>query len=186
LDNNDAIRYKATFAKVPFVLALCFLNLGLIVGALILGGLFVAAFVHLYHAVHSGLIGSSEALHQAIEGVELLFLAPLPFLIIYGLLQYLTARIPNEDIGNPESSERLKAARAEMFYLKAFAVSLFISAIAASLVGKLLKEPGLTASETVAGVLVILTLGGYFFLLESLSDHARERHGDSRPDKGKQ
>ena len=176
-------------AKLPqdlaFLIALGALHLALLLSAAAVVVLLGISFLEFWHALgaRSG-TQSHETFQFAIKGVEHLFLAPLPFLVVCGVLRYVEALRPRHLWFSSKSEDRHDAqskARSELVFLKAFTVSLFIAAIGASLVGRALSPEGLTIEVTISSILVIAVLGAYYYTLETLSTHSSELRQPTTP-----
>lgn len=137
---------------------------GLSISALVLLAFVAAGFFEIAAALcellsHGGLASSKPAVAKALEGLELMFLAPTPLLVLLSLREYLNSMIAKKADG---------VARARMAEVKAFMVSLMVAVIATDLIataihGQLCYESAFTRCAA------IFVLGGYFVVLESLA-----------------
>jgi len=120
------------------------------------------------HAGRRGHSGSHEAMKRALTALELILLAPLPYLLILGLSRYIRA------LAFQESADEY---RKELLDFKAFEVALFIAIIAAATVGRALEHDdsrGLTYQFSISAALVIAVLSAYFLIIEWRSDVAEK------------
>ena len=100
---------------------------------------------------------TAAVLAACIRGVELLFLAPLPFLLPLSLGRYI--RDSKEDSDDRQS-------KADLLSMKALTTGLLIAILASDVVGRALSHQGLHYEAAVSSSLVIAVLGAYFFGLE--------------------
>ena len=100
---------------------------------------------------------SERTAHRVIEGVELLLLAPLAYIVLVNLARYVhTWMIRKSD----------EKAKASLLGVKALVVGLLIAMIATDLVGKVLSDNGLDPTSAIFESLVIGVLIIYCFELE--------------------
>jgi hypothetical protein len=139
----------------------------------------VAVFWHLAERPAMYASEDAAALQMAARGLEFLFLAPLGFLLVFGVTHYVAARVapPDDSLEEHRDSrlQRLEEARLDLLVVKAFTVSLFAAVVAAGLVGRALTPAGLSYSDAISGSLVLVVLASYFVVLEKLIGEAR-RH----------
>jgi hypothetical protein len=107
-------------------------------------------------------IGGRVAVSLALKGLEMLFLAPLPFMVVFAVGGYLRA-LGASEAGGERSDER-KIGRLER--TKSLLISLMVAVMAADLVSKTLSNDGLTPEAAIYESIVIAVLGGYFLLRE--------------------
>jgi hypothetical protein len=116
---------------------------------------------------------SAKNAHQAMQtslgALEIILVAPLPYLLILALNRYIKALAYKEDTN---------AFRKELLEFKAFEVALFIAIIAASTVSQVLDE-ALHLEYAVSVALVIGVLAAYYFIVEHASKEAEAARKDN-------
>lgn len=105
-----------------------------------------------------------QAMQTSLLALEIILVAPLPYLLVLGLTRYIKALA---------YQERADAFRRELLEFKAFEVALFIAIIAAAVVERVLGK-GLTYEFSISVVLVMGVLAAYYFLIEHASKGAEE------------
>jgi hypothetical protein len=100
-----------------------------------------------------------KAMQTSLLALEIILVAPLPYLLVLGLTRYIKALA---------YQERATEFRRELLEFKAFEVALFIAIIAAAVVERVLST-GLTYEFSISVVLVLAVLAAYYFLIESAS-----------------
>lgn len=100
---------------------------------------------------------SAGILEAFIRGVELLFLAPLPFLIPVSLGRFI--RDSKEDRDDRQS-------KADLLSIKGLTTALLIAILASDVVRRALGHDGLHYEESISTSLVIGVLAAYYFGLE--------------------
>lgn len=114
-----------------------------------------------------GLSPRLEVMKTTVKSFELMLLAPLPFLLIVGLAQYLRAVTGQTESG----TGRLLLTEA-----KALWVGLLVGVFATDLLDKTLRE-GIGYEESIATGIVMGILIVYFYLLERLTRARRKAEG---------
>jgi hypothetical protein len=145
--------------------------LGLWVCALVLVAFVAAGLLEIAAGLfellrHVGSGSSKRAVAKALEGLELMFLAPTPLLVLLSLRPYLNSVIQRRDD---------LVARARMVEVKAFMVSLMVAVIATDLIAKTIEGP-LCYESTLTRCIAIVVLGGYFVVLEWLAHRDVPHH----------
>ncbi len=123
----------------------------------------------------------NELILVGLHSLEIIILAPLPYLLILGLRRYVNALARNKDA---------KRAKAELLDFKAFEVALLISVMAAFILSVFIESisDGKDAKETKVGLatllhnpgtiavlaLILVILVGYYALLEFFADKQGE------------
>ncbi|MEQ1514539.1 MAG: hypothetical protein ABL934_17930 [Lysobacteraceae bacterium] len=137
-----------------------FMLVMLLVGGMTLGYAVINVYKHkdnLHHGLH-------EAMSIGLTALELILLAPLPYLLVLGLMRYIKALA---------FQERADEFRRELLEFKAFEVALFIAIIAAAVVSKVLKND-LNLGFAAAVTIIIAVLSGYYFIIEKAAKEAAE------------
>lgn len=106
-----------------------------------------------------------KAMQTSLVALEIILVAPLPYLLVLGLTRYIKALA---------YQERADEFRRELLEFKAFEVALFIAIIAAAVVERVLSAAGLTYEFSISVVLVMGVLAAYYFLIEHASKAAGE------------
>lgn len=163
-------------------------SLGSVLGALLTVALLAIALLGMASGiagyaglveVDSGIEPTAAVLAACIRGVELLFLAPLPFLLPLSLGRYI--RDSKEDSDDRQS-------KADLLSMKALTTGLLIAILASDVVGRALSHGGLHYEAAVSSSLVIAVLGAYFFGLERQALHVKSEPpiGELRAPKSEQ
>lgn len=166
---ESLVWFCGQFAKCAtlFVFIIC----AFLMGALILAGLWdvtkgIAIVFHLVHAPKDAADHSSAALTDILKGLEFLFLAPIPILVVPALVKFVlngfgyeAASLPNRTLGFSFQD------------VKSFTVGLMIAVLATNLIGVALSKNGLTYETAISGCLVIFTLLLYYFGLHLIGKH---------------
>lgn len=119
-------------------------------------------------AATTHLHGSSGAMERTLHALEIILVAPLPYLLLLGLGRYIKALAYQEEVAE---------YRAELLDFKAFEVALFIAIIAAAVVGRALgADGGLTLQFAIAAATVIAILAAYYWILEKSGEEAGKEH----------
>ena len=105
-----------------------------------------------------------KAMQTSLLALEIILVAPLPYLLVLGLTRYIKALA---------YQERADEFRRELLEFKAFEVALFIAIIAAAVVERVLRT-GLTYEFAISVVLVMGVLAAYYFLIEYASKATEE------------
>lgn len=137
-----------------------FMLLMLLIGGLTLGYAVMNVYKYkndLHHGLH-------EAMSIGLTALELILLAPLPYLLVLGLMRYIKALA---------FQERADEFRRELLEFKAFEVALFIAIIAAAVVSRVLKND-LDLHFAAAVTIIIAVLSGYYFIIEKAAKEAAE------------
>jgi hypothetical protein len=104
------------------------------------------------------------AMESSLTALEIILVAPLPYLLVLGLTRYIKA------LAYQEQADEF---RRELLEFKAFEVALFIAIIAAAVVGRVLG--GELRWEFAGSVtLIISVLAAYYFLIEKAAKEAAE------------
>lgn len=173
--NDDSEKKEPVrgFQGAAYALALVGLNIALCLGALAMCVLLAAGFWQIGAGVWglfsyntAGRESGENPVHLAIQGIELLFLAPLGYFVVWGLIKYVHAATPKAG-GSRHASKEVEA-RAELIVVKAFTVTLFIAIIATSLVASALGG-SMNYELALSGSIVMAVLVAYFWLLERLA-----------------
>jgi len=107
-----------------------------------------------------------KAMQTSLLALEIILVAPLPYLLLLGLTRYIKALA---------YQERADEFRRELLEFKAFEVALFIAIIAAAVVERVLRtDRGLTYEFSISVVLVMGVLAAYYFLIEHASKAASD------------
>lgn len=173
--------------------AIFLLWLGAALSLLTLGAFLGAGIFSFYRAALAfhwclGLLGhcaadsDAESLTMAINGLELLLLAPLAYLLLVSLAYYIERyRKPADAVSNPGEI----SADALLSRTKALAVSLLISTVSVDLVGRLLgKDPAHNLTWSLSGIefLMIFLFTVYYIILQRhAGESARGEHHSSIP-----
>jgi hypothetical protein len=156
------------YGKTRLVLVIA-TSMASIVGALLTMsllaiGLFgmVSGVLDFVGASHSGVPSteddpSGRLLEECIRGLELLFLAPLPFLIPVSLGRY---------IRDSKESRDDRQSKADLLSVKALTTALLVAILASDIVGRALGAEGLHYEEAFSTSVVIAVLALYLFGLE--------------------
>lgn len=116
-----------------------------------------------------------ELIIDILSSIEILIVAPLPYLLMLGLGRYIN------EIAIDNDSKR---AKRELLDLKAFEVSLLIAIVATAMISTILSmhhAPGGKLdlpSFAAAGILLVLLII-YFYILETQEDKAADRKSDA-------
>lgn len=179
---NEASEKKEVvrgFQGAAYAIVLVGLNVALCLGAVAMCALLGAGFWQIGAGVltlfspGAGHESGENPVHMAIKGIELLFLAPLGYFVVWGLIKYVHAATPKAS-GSPRASTEVEA-RAELLVVKAFTVTLFIAIIATSLVASALAGT-MTYEFALCGSVVMAVLVVYFWLLERLASELGDKH----------
>lgn len=108
--------------------------------------------------------GMKTAMSKSLTALELILLAPLPYLLVLGLMRYIKALA---------FQERADEFRRELLEFKAFEVALFIAIIAASVVSRVLDDR-LNFSFAISVSMILVVLAAYYYLIEQASEKASE------------
>ncbi|KAI5912148.1 hypothetical protein [Thauera sp. 2A1] len=106
-----------------------------------------------------------KAMQTSLLALEIILVAPLPYLLVLGLTRYIKALA---------YQERADEFRRELLEFKAFEVALFIAIIAAAVVERVLRTD-LTYEFSISVALVMGVLAAYYFLIEHASKAAGEK-----------
>ena len=101
------------------------------------------------------------AVAKVLEGIELMFLAPTPLLVLLSLKKHLRSVITEQVEQHGPSG---------MVEVKAFLVSLMTAVIATDLIAQT-YDGQLNYESALTRCIAIAVLGGYFVILERLSRH---------------
>lgn len=113
-------------------------------------------------AVSRHLPNPELAMRTSLSALEIILVAPLPYLLVLGLMRYIKALA---------YQERADEFRKELLEFKAFEVALFIAIIAAAVVGRILEKD--FEWRFAAGVaFVIGVLAVYYYLIEKSGSDA--------------
>lgn len=108
--------------------------------------------------------GAHNAMSESLTALEIILVAPLPYLLVLGLSRYIKALA---------FQEKADEFRRELLEFKAFEVALFIAIIAASVVSKALSgNLDLIFSGSVA--MIITVLAAYYYIIERAAKEAAE------------
>ncbi len=143
--------------------------LGAFCSGVLMISLFLAAFFEIGSAVlnffrkfpnqNPSLSIESELITAALKGIELLFLAPMTFLVYRSLANYIASKTSGVDDTEAE------AAVTES---KGLVTSLMAAVVATDLVGRVLSTDGFTSHPPIYELLLIVVLVGYFYLLSKM------------------
>jgi hypothetical protein len=160
---------------MPWAIADMFLALVAVGACVVGGGLFLAAILEmsagtkalLMHLIEPSVWSQNQkhesehgpfAIAQVVKGIELLFLAPLAFIVVLGVRRYLKDKFFHVRSKGHGNLLLLEA--------KALVVSLLMAVVATDLISKILSVGGLTYEAAITESLVIIVLGAYYFALE--------------------
>lgn len=101
------------------------------------------------------------AMLTSLTALEIILVAPLPYLLILGLSRYIKALA---------YQERADEFRKELLEFKAFEVALFIAIIAAAVVARILRDK-LDLEYAAAVTLVVAVFAAYYYLVERSAGH---------------
>ena len=110
-----------------------------------------------------------SAVSDALEGLECIFLAPLAFLLIRGIWDFVDAVVRSQSKGSSPDS----ASPIFLIKVKALIVGLMIAVVATDLLKRALTEQGLTFEPTLAGCAFIAVLAAYAHLMEKPGSHQK-------------
>jgi hypothetical protein len=144
---------------------------GQTVASVALVGLATAGFIELGSALKLFFLPSDpnqseQALIVALKGLEFLFLAPLPFIVVYAVTSQLIW-ITRDSKSSHEDAGREGA----LIEAKQLVIGLMIAVIGSALIGKLVSGT-LDLPSAIGGAAVIVALTAYVFVL---GIHARHR-----------
>ena len=105
------------------------------------------------------------ALGAALDGLEFIFLAPLPFLLLRGIWDFVD-RVREVD---SQASANVTASPAFLIRIKGLIIGLMIAVVATELLKKSVSEHGLSYEPAIAGSIFIGVLAAYAFLIERSS-----------------
>jgi len=105
---------------------------------------------------------SAHIMVRVLHGVELLFLAPLPFLVFLSLARYVQSFLKSD--GQASSQDRLSGCGSQLHSVKTLVVSLMTASIATDLLRRAIENVSLPSAA--AEGLVMLLLGSYWLGLE--------------------
>ena len=105
---------------------------------------------------------ASVAMTTSLLALEIVLVAPLPYLLLLGLTRYIRA------LAYQQSASEF---RRELLEFKAFEVALFIAIIAAALVERILRDR-LDWQFSVAVVPVLAVLAAYYYIIENACNEA--------------
>jgi hypothetical protein len=100
------------------------------------------------------------AMLTSLAALEIILVAPLPYLLVLGLMRYIKA------LAYQEQADEF---RKELLEFKAFEVALFIAIIAAAVVGRVLQQQ-LDLEFAISVSLIIGAFALYYFLIERSGD----------------
>ena len=139
---------------------------GQILASFVLCGLAAAGFVELGTALRLFFYppaGSNQqpeqALILALKGLEFLFLAPLPVIVVYGVASQLIWMTRD-----PKSSEEPAGRQGALTEAKQLVIGLMIAVIGSALIGRLVSNT-LDLSSALGGAAIIVALTAYVFVL---------------------
>lgn len=141
-------------------LSALFMLVMLCVGGMALGYAVSNIYGH-PNGLHDGL---HEGMSNGLTALELILLAPLPYLLVLGLMRYIKALA---------FQERADEFRRELLEFKAFEVALFIAIIAAAVVSRVLKND-LDLEFAIAVTIILAVLAGYYFIIEKAAKEAAD------------
>jgi hypothetical protein len=110
---------------------------------------------------------STASMALGLKAVELALLAPLGYVFVSALTNFVQALVEQED------DEKWADALRIVVGVKSLATSLLISIAAADFVGKILQERSFDIVNTLIEVLIVVILIGYLIVLER-SQHATQ------------
>ena len=127
----------------------------------------LGAFSASYHGPTSSMPhnDSGRTTVHVLHGVELLFVAPLPFLVFLSLARYV--RVFIQSGASHGSGHELAACESQLHRVKTLVVALMTASIATDLLRRAIENVSL--SEAAAEGLIMLLLGGYWFALEKVT-----------------
>ncbi|WP_321899957.1 hypothetical protein [Paraburkholderia heleia] len=113
---------------------------------------------------HEAVSDPHEAMKTSLLALEIILVAPLPYLLVLGLTRYIKALA---------YQEQANEFRRELLEFKAFEVALFIAIIAAAVVEHTLRSD-LTYEFSISVVLILVVLAIYYYIIEKASKAAND------------
>lgn len=113
---------------------------------------------------HESRSNPHEAMKTSLLALEIILVAPLPYLLVLGLTRYIKALA---------YQERATEFRRELLEFKAFEVALFIAIIAAAVVERAVRSD-LSFEFSISVFLILTILAVYYFIIEKSSKAAEE------------
>lgn len=136
------------------------LQLASLLAALAMVGLFAAGLLQLGKSLLYGLglatfegaytSGAIASIKAALKGLELFFLAPLPYVVLRAIRRYA---------GHTDAELYEPKVRNELVMAKTFSLTLLLALIASAVAEQALSVDGLTYEMALSGAAVILVLG---------------------------
>jgi hypothetical protein len=113
----------------------------------------------------AGLPGGSEpaakALALTLKGLEFVFLAPLPLLVLHTIRDYTWHLTP----GRPTSGDERIVAHSRLDEVKSLIISIMVAVIATDMVSRVLGNSPFGYDQAVPRLLAFVALAGYLLLL---------------------
>jgi hypothetical protein len=123
---------------------------------------------------------STASMALGLKAVELALLAPLGYVFVSALTNFVQALVEQEeDETLVEQEEKWADALRVVVGVKSLATSLLISIAAADFVGKILQERSFDIANTLIEVLIVVILIGYLIVLERSQHAARSARQQS-------
>jgi hypothetical protein len=111
------------------------------------------------------------ALGVALDGLEFVFLAPLAFLLLHGIWDFMN----DVNRGHFRDSKAFPTSPLFLIRIKGLIIGLMIAVVATELLKKTVGEHGLSYESAIAGGILIAVLAAYSFIIERSSPTRRER-----------
>jgi hypothetical protein len=128
---------------------------------------------------HVAAFGES-AVGNALEGLECIFLAPLAFLLVRGIWDFVDAVVR----ARLQEGTLSSASPAFLIRVKALILGLMIAVVATDLLKRAISQRGLSYEPAVAGCLFIAVLAAYSFVMERSSERQHREATEQSPKAG--
>jgi len=161
--------------------------LGKIVETGLLIGLYFSAFIMfvtfgigLYKIIHGlavefmPLETKKALINEFLEGLELIFVSPLAYLLLLSLLKYNSAVRPRLNPDLKIKTKYIGNAKLEITTVKSLTVSLFISIIILHTMEEIFTGKATLLLIAIIGILIAILIGWYY-LLDRLSDELEKK-----------
>lgn len=132
-------------------------------------GLWQMIYGAMSYWLHPDSSSAADAIAMALKGLEFLFLAPLGFMVVVSVGQYLRAMVENNGTDATARDGPRANAKAQLLTVKSFVVSLMIAVVATELVSRVLEPGELHTESAFAGTIVIVAFSLYLFVLEKFA-----------------
>ena len=124
----------------------------------------------------SGEVPVAFALAAALDGLEFVFLAPLAYLLLHGIWDFMN----DARRGHFRDPNKMPASPLFLVRIKALIIGLMIAVVATELLKKTVSERGLSYESAIAGALLIAVMALYSFIIEGRPEKKAAPFVDNR------